>query len=193
MTGSKYQSFIESSSITGSNAPYIEAYYEQFLDDPESVSDDWRAYFRLIQDQNRPREQAHSDVVARFEKLAQAPRLAAAPGGVSLEAVERQAAVLRLINYYRVRGHQAARLDPLGLAPPQKIPDLELSHHNLSDADLDTSFNTGTLAGVGDLKLREILRIVKAVYTDTIGAEYMHITETGEKRWIQNRLEVPVF
>src|SRR5689334_3101191 len=102
MTGSKYQSFIESSSITGSNAPYIEAYYERFLDDPDSVSEDWRAYFRLIQDQNRPREQAHSDVVARFEKLAQAPRMAAAAGGVSLEAVERQAAVLRLVNYYRV-------------------------------------------------------------------------------------------
>src|SRR6185295_11961793 len=99
------------------------------------------AYFRLIQDQNRPREQAHSDVVARFEKLAQAPRMAAGAGGVSLEAVERQAAVLRLINYYRVRGHQAARLDPLGIAPSQKVPDLELSHHNLTEADLDTIFN----------------------------------------------------
>ncbi|MGH8481036.1 MAG: 2-oxoglutarate dehydrogenase E1 component, partial [Nevskiaceae bacterium] len=110
-----------------------------------------------------------------------------------LEAVEKQAAVLRLINYHRVRGHQAARLDPLGLAPPQKIADLELAHHHLSDADFDTTFNTGTLAGVGDLKLREILRIVKAVYTDTLGAEYMHITETAEKRWIQNRLVVPVF
>jgi 2-oxoglutarate dehydrogenase E1 component len=194
MTGSKYQSFIESSSITGSNAPYIEAHYEQFLENPDSVSEDWRAYFRLIQDQNRPREQAHSEVVARFERLAQAPRAAAgAAGGLSLEAVERQAAVLRLVNYYRVRGHQAARLDPLGLAPPQKIPDLELSHHNLSDADLDTTFNTGTLAGVGDLKLREIVRILKAVYTDTIGVEYMHITETAEKRWVQNRMEVPVF
>ena len=74
MTGSKYQSFIESSSITGSNAPYIEAHYEQFLDDPDSVSEDWRAYFRLIQDQSRPREQAHSEVVARFEKMAKEPR-----------------------------------------------------------------------------------------------------------------------
>jgi 2-oxoglutarate dehydrogenase E1 component len=193
VTGSKYQSFIESSSIGGANASYIEAYYEQFLDDPESVDPDWRAYFRLIQDQNAPREQSHSEVVARFEKLAQAPRGAMTVGGLSAEAVEKQAAVLRLINYYRVRGHQAARLDPLGLTPPQKIADLELEHHGLSAADLDTSFNTGTLAGVGDLPLREIVRIVKAVYTDTIGAEYMHITETNEKRWIQNRLEVPVF
>lgn len=48
MTRSKYQSFIESSSVQGANAPYIEAYYEQFLDDPESVSPDWRAYFRAL-------------------------------------------------------------------------------------------------------------------------------------------------
>jgi 2-oxoglutarate dehydrogenase E1 component len=192
MTGSKYRSFIESSSISGSNAPYIEAYYERFLDDPQSVDEGWRAYFRLIQDQNAPREQGHSEVVERFERIAREPRRAAA-GGLSHEAVEKQAAVLRLINYYSVRGHQAARLDPLGLTPPQKIADLELEHQGLSEADLGTTFNTGTLAGVGDLPLREIVRIVKAVYTDTIGAEYMHITETAEKRWIQNRLEVPVF
>jgi 2-oxoglutarate dehydrogenase E1 component len=193
MTGTKYQSYIESSSINGGSAQYIEGYYEQFLDDPESVDPSWRAYFRGIQDQNAPREQSHSEVVAKFEAIARAPRAAASSGGLSPQAVEKQAAVLRLINYYRVRGHQAARLDPLGLVPPQKIPDLELEHHGLSGADLDTSFNTGTLAGVGDLPLREIVRIVKAVYTDTIGAEYMHITETAEKRWIQNRLEVPVF
>jgi 2-oxoglutarate dehydrogenase E1 component len=192
MTANKYRTFIESSSINGANAPYIEAYYEQFLDDPESVDEGWRAYFRLVQDQNAPREQAHSEVIERFEQLARQPRQGIA-GGLSAEAVEKQAAVLRLINYYRVRGHQAARLDPLGLVPPQKIPDLELEHHGLTEADLGTTFNTGTLAGVGDLPLREILRIVKTVYTDTIGAEYMHITETAEKRWIQNRLEVPVF
>src|SRR3546814_15257078 len=60
MAISKYQSFIESSSINGANAPYVEAYYEQFLDDPESIDPSWRAYFRLIQDQNAPREVPHS-------------------------------------------------------------------------------------------------------------------------------------
>ena len=190
MSGSKYQSFIESSSVQGANAPYIEAYYEQFLDDPESVSPDWRAYFRLIQDQNAPRETAHSEVVARFEKLARVPLSEKGMGGgLDATAVAKQSAVLRLVNYYRVRGHQAARLDPLGLAVIPKIPDLDMAFHGLSESDLDTVFNTGTLAGVNDLPLREVLRIVKRVYTDTIGAEYMYITETAQKRWIQQRLE----
>ncbi|MBI3171659.1 MAG: hypothetical protein HYZ32_03590, partial [Hydrocarboniphaga effusa] len=77
MTGSKYQSFIESSSINGASAAYIEAQYERFLENAESVDPSWRAYFRSVQDQNAPRETAHSAVIARFEKLAREPRAAA--------------------------------------------------------------------------------------------------------------------
>src|SRR3546814_11904120 len=105
MAISKYQSFIESSSINGANAPYVEAYYEQFLDDPESIDPSWRAYFRLIQDQNAPREVPHSEVIARFERLAREPhRVVAAEAGFDAKAAEQQAGVLRLLNYYRMRG-----------------------------------------------------------------------------------------
>jgi 2-oxoglutarate dehydrogenase E1 component len=194
MAKSKYSSFIESSSIHGANAPYVEAYYEQFLDDPESVDPGWRAYFRLIQDQSAPREIAHSEVVARFEKLARSPRrVAAAEAGFDAKAAEKQAGVLRLINYYRVRGHQVARLDPLGLAPTEVIKDLDPAFHGLGPEDMDTVFNTGTLAANDRLPLRDIIKILKAVYTDTIGAEYMYITETDQKRWIQKRLESVAF
>ena len=195
MAKSKYSSFIESSSIQGANAPYVEAFYEQFLDDPESVDPSWRAYFRNIQDQSAPREVAHSDVVARFEKLAREPRrLAVAEAGFDARAAEKQAGVLRLINYYRVRGHQAARLDPLGLAPIDNIADLDPGYHGLGAEDMDTVFNTGTLATKHDrLPLKEIIRVLKSVYTDTIGAEYMYLTETTEKRWIQRRLEAVAF
>ncbi|MGH8462306.1 MAG: 2-oxoglutarate dehydrogenase E1 component [Stenotrophobium sp.] len=195
MSGSKYQSFIETSAISGSNAPYIEAYYEHFLEDPESVDPTWRAYFRLIQDQSAPREIAHGPVIARFEKLAREPhRVVAAESGFDAVAAQKQAGVLRLINYYRVRGHQAARLDPLGLELPQQLQDLDPEFHGLSAADMDTVFNTGSLATKSErLPLKEIIRILKAVYTDTIGAEYMYITETAQKRWIQNRLELVAF
>ena len=172
MSGSKYQSFIESSTINGANAPYIEAYYEQFLDNPESVDAEWRAYFRLVQGQNKSREIAHSEVVSRFEKLAREPRrVVAAESGFDARAAEKQAGVLRLINYYRVRGHQAARLDPLNLEPPQQVRDLDPAFHGLSEADMDVVFNTGSLAAADRLPLKEIIRILKAVYTDTVGTE----------------------
>ncbi|WP_420466833.1 2-oxoglutarate dehydrogenase E1 component [Panacagrimonas sp.] len=196
MTASKYQSYIASSSIAGNNAAFVESYYEQFLEDPESVEPSWRAYFRNIQDQSAPREVAHSDVVAKFEAIARDKRpgtVVISDGGFDARAAEKQAAVLRLINYYRVRGHQVARLDPLGLAPTDLIPDLDPAFHGLTAADMDTVFNTGTLAAADRLPLRDILKLLKAVYTDTIGAEYMYITETTEKRWIQKRLETVAF
>ncbi|PPE73037.1 2-oxoglutarate dehydrogenase E1 component [Solimonas fluminis] len=194
MATSKYQSFIESSSIQGANAPYIEAYYEQFLEDPDSVDPGWRAYFRNVQDQSAPREIAHSEVLARFERMAREPRrVAAAEAGFDARAAEKQAGVLRLINYYRVRGHQVAKLDPLGLAPVEVVRDLDPAFHGLGPEDFDTVFNTGSLAGPDRLPLKDIIKLLKAVYTDTIGAEYMYITETAQKRWIQQRLETTAF
>jgi 2-oxoglutarate dehydrogenase E1 component len=198
MSGSKYQSLIESSSIQGANADYVEDLYEQFLDDPDSVDVEWRAYFRGVQAPSGAPDVPHSPVRARFAKLARERKTTAATGSASearfdARAAEKQAAVLRLINYYRVRGHQAAKLDPLGLTPVNYVQDLDPTFHGLQPEDMDSEFNTGTLAAADRLPLREIIRIVKAVYTDTIGAEYMYITETAQKRWIQKRLEGEVF
>src|SRR3546814_2950461 len=85
------------------------------------------------------------------------------------KAAEKQAGVLRLINYYRMRGHQAARLDPLGLAPIDNIPDLDPAHHGLGPEDLETVFNTGTLASGNrseehTSELQSLMRISYAVF-----------------------------
>ncbi len=190
MSGSRYRSFLESSSIQGANAGYIEAYYEQFLESPESVDDNWRAYFRSLKQGEGVREVAHSEVIDRLERMGKEPRrIKAAESGFDAAAAEKQAAVLRLINYYRVRGHQAAKLDPLNLQVPTDVPDLDPAFHGLKPDDLDTVFNTGSLFAEPRLPLKDIIRTLKAVYTETLGAEYMYLTETAEKRWIQSRLE----
>ncbi len=193
MSGTKYQSFIQSSSIQGGNAAYIEDLYEQYLVNPESVDASWRAYFRSAQAGQGATDTPHGPVRARFETLARQPRSSVVESSFDARQAEKQAAVLRLINYYRVRGHQVARLDPLGLAPVPTVPDLDPGFHGLGSEDMDTVFNTGTLAGTDRLPLREIIKILKAVYTDTVGAEYMYITETAEKRWLQKRLESEPF
>ncbi|MCK9192558.1 MAG: 2-oxoglutarate dehydrogenase E1 component [Nevskia sp.] len=195
MSGSKYQSLIESSSIHGGNATYVEDLYEQFLENADAVDEPWRAYFRGIQGASVAREVGHAPIRARFEKLAREPRVAVATMQDSGDAAARakQSGVLRLINYYRVRGHQVAKLDPLNLSPVQQIPDLDPAFHGLGPDDMDTVFDTGTLSGHARLPLREIIRILKTVYTDTIGTQYMYINDTVEKRWIQQRLEGSAF
>jgi len=192
MTGSKYTTQIATSSIAGGNAVYVEAMYEQFLEDANSVDDTWRQYFQGL---NGAADVPHGPVVSRFEQLAQQPKTLVVQGATALDAAaaEKQAGVLRLINYYRVRGHQAAKLDPLGLAHMPVLQDLDPAFHGLTPSDMDTVFNTGSLAAADRLPLREIIKLLKAVYTDTIGAEYMYITDTEQKRWLQKRLESNAF
>ena len=192
MTGSKYTTQIATSSLAGGNAVYVEAMYEQFLEDANSVDDSWRQYFQGL---NGAADVPHGPVVTRFEKLAQQPKTLVVKGPAALDAAaaEKQAGVLRLINYYRVRGHQAAKLDPLGLAHMPVLQDIDPGFHGLAPADMDTVFNTGSLAAADRMPLRDIIKLLKAVYTDTIGVEYMYITDTEQKRWVQKRLETTAF
>jgi 2-oxoglutarate dehydrogenase E1 component len=192
-----YTDLKHSSTLHAANALYLEEAYEQFLTDPNSVDASWKAYFQNLQASGQGAEMARGPVQARYEQQAFAPKLAvlAASSGTtgSAAAVEKQAkkqaGVLRLINYYRVRGHQAAKLDPLGLTPIPQLQDLDPTFHDLSVADMDTVFQTGSLANAGSLKLSEIIKLLKGIYTDTIGVEYMYLTETTQKRWIQKALE----
>lgn len=70
------------------------------------------------------------------------------------------------------------------------MPDLEPSYHNLTEEDFDQTFNVGSFAiGKETMKLSDLYQALKQTYCGSIGAEYMHITNTEEKRWIQQRLE----
>ncbi|HRF43321.1 MAG TPA: 2-oxoglutarate dehydrogenase E1 component [Candidatus Competibacteraceae bacterium] len=185
------EQFRQSSPLFGGNAAFIEELYESFLTDPESVSDNWRQYFRNLQAQTEgARDVAHGPIRDSFAQLALQPQ--AGVGRVQVlspAAAEKQAAVLRIINAYRNRGHKAADLDPLRLRDRPPVPELDPGYHGLSEADMDTLFNTGSLAAPSQWTLREILDLIRDAYVGTIGSEYMHINETEEKRWIQKRLE----
>ena len=183
-----------SSPLAGGNAAYLEQLYEQFLHDPDSVPQAWRQYF-----ENLPRVDGvtqdipHSIIREEFRKRARQLRSLARPraeqAAVTADQAHKQVKVLQLINAYRYRGHQAAKLDPLGLREVPMLPDLELETVGLSESDLDTVFETGSLVGPKQATLREIIAHLQATYVGTIGAEYMHITDTQEKRWIQSSLE----
>lgn len=174
--------------LSAENAAYIEELYECYLTAPETVGDDWRSYF----DQFPKGDQPHRNVKEQFLLLARnSTRVQPmAQSSVSTEHERRQVGVLQLIAAYRNRGHQKANLDPLHLAKREQIPDLDLAAHGLSRSDLDTVFQTGNLAiGKAEATLGEMLDAMEAIYCGSIGSEYMHIVDTKEKRWIQQRLE----
>ncbi len=105
--------------------------------------------------------------------------------------IAKQAAVLQLINAYRVRGHLIADLNPLGVKPSYH-PELDPANYGLTIWDFDRQFMTGSLAVPGDLKvarLREIIEQLRQTYCGRLGCEYMHIQHPEEKRWLQERME----
>jgi 2-oxoglutarate dehydrogenase E1 component len=176
------------STLASLNAPYLEQLFEAWLHDPASVDGAWRRYFEGLPRVNGADDASHAAVREQFRALARAPSPGRAPPAPA-DLGHRQVKVLQLINAFRFRGHQVADLDPLGLRPPEDVPELTLRHHGLSEADLDTVFDTGSLVGPRHARLGDILAHVTQTYCRTIGAEYMHITSTAEKRWLQSALE----
>ncbi len=106
------------------------------------------------------------------------------------EYERKQVRVVQLISAYRQRGHQQARLDPLELAERAPVPDLTLGFHELSEADLDTTFQVGTVYfGRAEATLGQIRSDLEATYCGQVGAEFMHIVDTEERHWIMSRME----
>jgi len=177
--------FAQSSQLAGGNASYVEDLYEQYLVSPDSVDPKWKSYF----DGFKGREAGDVPHSAAIAHITEAAKNAYNAGFGAGEGDERERNVGRLITAYRSRGHLGANLDPLGLTPPVNPPDLGLSFHHLSDADLNDEFSTGGVGGQPRMKLRDLVARLKATYTGSIGAEFMHISEVDQRQWLYKRLE----
>ncbi|MCA3018982.1 MAG: 2-oxoglutarate dehydrogenase E1 component, partial [Rhodocyclaceae bacterium] len=194
----------QSSLFFGANAPYIEELYEQYLADPASVPENWRKQFDSLPNVagQAHKDVPHSPVIAAFEQLAAqggAKRIAYVNvgGGAGLPDLgdsKKSFKVLQYIRAHRVLGARNSSLDPLKRMERMQVPELELSYYGLTDADLELEFGfgswQGTIGGNAErAKLKDIVSAVKRTYCGTVGAEYMYISQTEQKRWIQGQLE----
>ncbi|MEE4461280.1 2-oxoglutarate dehydrogenase E1 component [Azotobacter chroococcum] len=193
MQDSVMQRMWNSAHLSGGNAAYVEELYELYLHDPNAVPEEWRTYFeKLPADAGISTDVPHAPVRDQFVLLAKNQRRAqpVATSSVSTEHEKKQVEVLRLIQAYRTRGHQASQLDPLGLWQRTAPSDLSITHYGLTNADLDTTFRTGELyIGKGEATLREILQALQETYCRTIGAEFTHIVDSEQRNWFAQRLE----
>jgi 2-oxoglutarate dehydrogenase E1 component len=179
--------------LFGSNASAVEALYEQFLADPGSVPDAWRRYFETLGDPDT--EVVHSTIRQGLLESAReggrARTLAPARRAAATSTPEKQAAVARLIQVYSLRGHQIADIDPLGLME-RRIPGvLKLDYLGLSEADMNTEYYTGGLAGTANarMKLRDIIALLKKIYCGKVTMEVAHISRARERLWLRKRFE----
>jgi 2-oxoglutarate dehydrogenase E1 component len=182
------EQFQQSSHISGGNAAYVEDMYEQYLSDPSSVAAVWKVYFDQLQGREAG-DVAHSPIIEQVARAARERRPMAAPGAGGDAAASKQGGVRKLVTAFRSRGHLQARLDPLGLMQKKEAPDLDLPFHDLAPADLDSEFETGAFVGPERMRLRELVARLRATYCGPIGAEFMHITDAEQRRWVYERLE----
>jgi len=180
--------------LGGGNAAYLEEQYESWLRDPNSVTQNLRDYFEQLPANNGAAQDIpHSDIREQFEKITRSKVIGR--GGpavdVSLSHERKQVGVNQLINAYRIRGHQWAKLDPLA-GENDELPlvrELELGSHGLTEADFDTAFNTGSFHAPEQMTLKDIRDQLERTYCGSIGIEYMQMLHTTQKEWLQQRFE----
>jgi 2-oxoglutarate dehydrogenase E1 component len=146
------------------NLETIEAAYQRWRQNPDSVDASWRWFFE------------------GFELGAARPAIPSAAEGSP------QTGVVRLIYAYRELGHFLAHLDPLS-ETRTSYSQLELSEYGLSEADLERVVDTRPFHGLGPSPLSVLLKALRDTYCRTIGVEYRHIQDTRIRRWLEERME----
>jgi len=189
MQESDIATLFENSLFSAGNG-FIESVYEAWLEDPASVSEAWADYFKATSGaSDAPSHQQMLEKMQRQGRMQTRAMQSTAEPFALHHDVEFPSRALYLIHAYRVHGHLHADLDPLKLNPRKPSPELQLSYYGLKESDLDTEFPTGDLAGPKVLPLREIEAVLKQTYCGSIGPEFMHITDSARKHWLQERLE----
>ncbi|HHG8515377.1 TPA: 2-oxoglutarate dehydrogenase E1 component [Legionella pneumophila] len=182
------QELWENSHLSGVNAEYLENLYNNYLQNPNDVLPDWRNYFDMLSTDNF--NISHKDIQnfhTQFTKETQ-PKIELLN---NIEYCYKQEKVIDLISAYRQLGHLQANINPLKPSIAFAHPALDLSYYNLTDLDLNTHFNVGSFKGLSksSATLKEILEQLRKIYCDTIGIEYMHISQIDEMLWIQQYIE----
>ncbi|MBB4379658.1 2-oxoglutarate dehydrogenase E1 component [Bradyrhizobium sp. SBR1B] len=108
-----------------------------------------------------------------------------------LQATRDSVRALMLIRSYRMRGHFHAKLDPLGIEAQRNREELDPRTYGFSEADFDRKIFLDHVLGLEYGSLREITAICERTYCQTLGVEFMHISNAAQKAWIQERIEGP--
>ncbi|HKI60772.1 MAG TPA: 2-oxoglutarate dehydrogenase E1 component [Mariprofundaceae bacterium] len=179
--------------LFSSGNDFIEQLFEQYRQDPASLPGQWGKYFAALAPDLSKDVPSHSEMLARMVPVGAAGSTGFTSGrepAASYSDIEYPSKALYLIHAYRVHGHMHAKLDPLQLNPRKPSPELDLTYYGLSAADLEKAFPTGDLASSArHLPLRDIVDLLQQTYCGHIGPEFMHITDSARKHWIQERLE----
>lgn len=212
--------FALTSFLYGGNAAYLEDTYARYQADPNSVDARWQAFFQSLKDQGADIKKAadgpswekpnwpltqRDDTLSALDGnwvetgkvLGDKIKAKAQSAGTELSAQDVQQATrdsihaLMLIRAYRMRGHFHANLDPLGLETAKNHEELDPRSYGFEEKDYDRKIFLDHVLGLEFATLREIVAICQRTYCQTLGVEFMHISNPQIKGWMQERIEGP--
>lgn len=160
--------------LSNADPKAVEALYQQFKSDPQSVDEGWKKFF-----------EGFEFAQEQFPMLPNGQSTSTSTSGTG-NAKEVQ--VRNLIHAYRTRAHLRSNTNPVRERKDRK-PILDLQDFNLSDADLDTQFVSGEEIGIGKATLRKIIETLKYIYEGTVGFEYMSVRDPEKLNWLREKIE----
>ncbi|MBK20104.1 MAG: 2-oxoglutarate dehydrogenase E1 component [Rhodospirillaceae bacterium] len=195
------ENFERNSFLAGGNAAFVEDLYARYVENATSVPAEWQEFFSELREEApnitkslegaswAPRGNRVVGVSDASEKLNSNGHAASVSSEESRQATVDSLHALMLIRSYRVRGHLASNMDPLGLYRHEKNSELDYRSYGFTEADLDKPIFIDNVLGLEYPTLREINDRLQQTYCGTIGVEFMHIQEPDQKQWIQERIE----
>jgi 2-oxoglutarate dehydrogenase E1 component len=158
------------SHLLSSDTAYIDSMYEEFKQNPDSLDESWRLFFK------------------GFEYKLDDSSSSSESGSISDEALIKEFNAFRIVQAYRARGHLLSDTNPIR---PRKdrAAKLDLFEYGLEEADLEREFLCGQFLGLGKAKLKDILTHMKRIYCYKIGIEYYHSNNTEIRRWVRDKFE----
>ena len=212
-SGRLNQALTETSFLYGGNGAFVEELYAKWANDPGSVEASWAAFFATLRDPAdevkkaaeqpawtaKPTPEARPDwlsaldglwpaVEAKLGKAIAVKTPEARPEAIRQATLDSLRAIM-MIRAYRMRGHLAANLDPLGIADKPDTSELDPATYGFGPGDYDRPIFLDFVLGLETSTIREIVSILRRTYCGTMGVQYMHISDPTEKAWLQQRIE----
>jgi 2-oxoglutarate dehydrogenase E1 component len=157
----------KNSYLSNADGATVEALYNQYLQDENSVEFGWRKFFEGFEFARK-----------NFEETGEMP-----------ESMHKEFKVINLINGYRSRGHLFTKTNPVR-DRRQYSPTLDIENFGLEQSDLDTVFQAGNEVGIGPATLLEIIDHLKLAYCQSIGIEFVYMREPDRLAWFKNKIEL---
>ena len=207
---------LDTAFLYGGSAQWLEQMQATYARDPSLVPESWRAFFAELDEESGsaaanaagaswkrgdwPVQKKGDDVAAfdgnwaivdpKLEKKIKSDKPGATEADIA-QAVKDSIRAIMMIRAYRMRGHLAAKLDPLGIEDFGDQPELNPETYGFQSADMDRRIFIDGYLGLDYANVTEMLDILRRTYCSTIGIEFMHISDPLEKAWLQERIEGP--